>query len=629
MKKRKLICTLLAVILCLSLLLQGCSLIAMGTVMSDLGMMEEELYAWEDFNEDEETRERETEDEETEDRPDTTEPVEDPTQKPTEQETETHTPYEEYERFEYSYLREVPFDEIVYERPDVQAICDDFAAIEAMVEEGKGIGAILDAFDDVYEDYAWFYTMSDYAYIRYTLDLNDSYYDGEYNWCEEQSPLLAQAEENCYITMGASPLREDLEAEYFGEDFFDYYDENQIYSNDRVVELMQQESALQSEYMALQNEMTIPWKGEECLVDELFNDPDLSYDEYMEAYGLYYEKYNPLCAEIFIQLIQVRKEIASELGYESYAHFAYAYTYERDYTPEQVADYTDDIATELSDLYYTALYSDFSSDMDTEEVMEILHDVAYSFGGDIATSYDYMEAYKLYDITASPSKMPGSYVTYLYSYGMPYMYVSPTGDISDCLTAVHEFGHFVDNYVNCGYTYSIDCAEIFSQGLEFLSIGRMGLSTWEKRSLADSKLGDSILTFLGQGCYAEFEQRVYALAEEELTVENINALFLECNEKFGMGAYGMEDLLAPGWIDIQHFFIAPYYVISYCVSNDVALQIYQNELTDGSGLECYYRLLGLSAGNTILALTEEAGMDSPFSPGRMEELADFFEDELE
>ena len=98
---------------------------------------------------------------------------------------------------------------------------------------------------------------------------------------------------------------------------------------------------------------------------------------------------------------------------------------------------------------------------------------------------------------------------------------------------------------------------------------------------------------------------------------------------FGAVIDGAGLSLSPGWIDIQHFFIAPYYVISYCISNDVALQIYQNELDDGSGLESYYALLERSANNTILALVEEAGMKSPFETGRMAELADFFAEELE
>ena len=95
-----------------------------------------------------------------------------------------------------------------------------------------------------------------------------------------------------------------------------------------------------------------------------------------------------------------------------------------------------------------------------------------------------------------------------------------------------------------------------------------------------------------------------------------------------MSFSGMEDLIGMGWIDIQHFFIAPFYVISYCVSNDAALQIYQRELASGDGLALYRRLMELSGGNTILNLLDEADMESPFAEGRMAELADFLQEHL-
>lgn len=539
-----------------------------------------------------------------------------------------YTPYTEYERPETAPLAEVAFRDITYERPDADGLRARFGQLQALVESGADCDEILQAYYPLEEEYVYFGTMGQYAYIRYTLNLNDTYFDEEYNWCEEQSPLIEQAAEKCFIAMGKSDQREALEQAYFEEGFFDYYDENQIYSNDRVVELMQQESELQSEYMALQSDMTIAWNGEECLVEELLADPDLGYTDMLAIYQLYYEKYNPLAAELYAKLIRVRREIAQELGYESYADFAYEYYYDRDYTPAQVEQYTADIALEMAGLYYAAVSSGYSEDMDMDTAMALLQDTAYRFGGEVATAYDYMTAYGLYDTTESTSKMPGSYMTYLPAYGMPFMYVSPTGTIDDFLTATHEFGHFVDGYVNCNATSSVDCAEIFSQGLEFLALSRADLTRQEREGLTEAKLGDALMVFLGQACYAEFEHRAYSLPDDQLTAEKLNLLFLQCMEEFGMSMYGMEDIIAPGWIDVQHFFIAPYYIIGYCVSNDAALQIYQIEEETGEGFEAYTTLMHNSGGNTILALLKSADMESPFAEGRIAELADFFSDHL-
>lgn len=59
---------------------------------------------------------------------------------------------------------------------------------------------------------------------------------------------------------------------------------------------------------------------------------------------------------------------------------------------------------------------------------------------------------------------------------------------------------------------------------------------------------------------------------------------------FGLFDEASAEQAARSWIDVQHFFSAPYYVISYCVSNDAALQIYQLEQeTPGAGLKAFSR----------------------------------------
>lgn len=558
----------------------------------------------------------------------TTEPTK-PTDRGEPAEADSYLPYDEFPRPEEAELEPVAFEDMEYTRPDAAALCKALGELEKLVKNGGSFDEVGAAFEAAYSDYSLFNTMDSLSYIRHTIDLNDEYYETENNWCEEQSPLIEQALEKCYIAMGQSDLRDRLEEEYFTEGFFDFYDENQIYSNDRVVKLMQKDNDLQAQYMALQSDQTIEWNGEEVLYEDIVGDESLDYDSYLMAYQLYYNKYNPQVGEIFAEMIRTRNEIAKELGYDTFADFAYSYYYDRDYTPEEAEDYLSDIAAELAPMYFYAVYgAQSTTPCSTDEVLDLFEKTVYRFGGEFATSYEFMQAYDLMDITDSSSKMPGSYVTYLSSYQMPFLYVSPTGKLDDLLTCCHEFGHFVDGFVNCNGTSSIDCNEIFSQGLEFLSLSRAELDDDEREALTISKVADSLMTFVSQAAYAEFELRAYALPDDQLNTEGLNALFLECMEEFGQSYTGMEDIIAPGWIDIQHFLIAPYYVISYCVSNDAALQIFQLEEENGTGLETYRALMSTSSGNTILALLEENGMESPFEPGRVEELADFFEDYL-
>ncbi len=533
----------------------------------------------------------------------------------------------QYERLYEPRLEYTTFDNIEYTRPDVDRICADFDIVTELGESDGEFDAIIEAYETAYDGYVEFSTMSSLAYIRYTLNLNDSFYEEEQLWCEENSPLLEKVYEEAMMSLADCSLRETLEAEYFGEDFFNDYDDEGMFTKDIVVELFQKESDLQAQYMALTSDMTIELDGEEVLLDEALASAT-DYYTYSKILRLYCEKYNPLMGEIYIELIRTRHALARELEYDSYADFAFDYYFYRDYTPEQADQYAEDVRDYLVPLL-SYQSSNYLSSMEGEEVMNLLEDTVNTLGGEFQTAYGFMKDYELYDISYSTSKMPGSYQTYLSAYEMPFVYVSPEGDMGDFLTAAHEFGHFVDGYVNCNMTYSTDCAEIFSQGLEFLALDAAPISERERSSLKENKLSDSLMTFISQACYHSFESAVYALPEEELTLENINKLFYESNVAYGMATEGYEFYDSMAWFDIQHFIIAPCYVISYCVSNDVALQIYQLECAEaGTGLEKYFELLYLSADNTILSLTEEGGMTSPFAYGRMAELAVFFEEQL-
>ena len=125
-------------------------------------------------------------------------------------------------------------------------------------------------------------------------------------------------------------------------------------------------------------------------------------------------------------------------------------------------------------------------------------------------------------------------------------------------------------------------------------------------------------TYVMQSSFAEFESRVYALSDSELTAEAINAISLDTAKEFGYYDGESEDYYAMSWTDITHFFEYPFYVISYAVSNDAAQQIYALELENaGAGLEKYLEMLPREY-ETLLDTLAVAGLASPFAPGRLD-----------
>ena len=206
-----------------------------------------------------------------------------------------------YRDFQRPYQPRVKYTaepDIEYVRPDVDGLCSTLKSIGASATGGKAAAAdIINQFDAAYDDYALFNTMGELAYLRYTRDLSDSYYEAEYTWCTDQTTRVEKAMEDCYTTMAKSSLRSALEEQYFGEDFFASYDSDGVYSDARTVALLQQEAELQAQYVALQNDPSIEWNGAVRSVSELLENA-VTADLYYEVLGAYYDAYGAQAGEM-------------------------------------------------------------------------------------------------------------------------------------------------------------------------------------------------------------------------------------------------------------------------------------------------------------------------------------------
>ena len=161
--------------------------------------------------------------------------------------------------------------------------------------------------------------------------------------------------------------------------------------------------------------------------------------------------------------MKTRLRIAQELGYESYMDYAYEY-FGRDYTAEQASLFMQDVKNELVPLYKKVKQDELSyifeevPNMDEKRVFEIVKKAAVDMSTKTGKIFSFMEKYELYDISASPNKAPGSFQTYLRAYDAPFILMNLEGNAYDVLIFAHEFGHFVDSYLNYDYTVSIEDA---------------------------------------------------------------------------------------------------------------------------------------------------------------------------
>ena len=485
------------------------------------------------------------------------------------------------------------FADMTYTRPDVrklEAMAKDCEAAAATAVDAKKLAEQVWEFYWQYND---FYTSYNLASIHYYRNVTDIYWEQEYRFCMENASTLEAALDRLHYALANCPLRTQLEAEdLFGAGYFDDYQGESVW-DETFTALMEEEAGLVSQYNALSANM-----------------PESYWDV-----AAYYDTYAPQILEVLSKLVAVRQKIGKQAGYEDYVQFAYDFYYYRDYTPQQAEAYCARIRDTLVPLYRQLNEGDFWSTVGgscTEEAAYgYVRDMAKAMGGTVKDAFRLMDTLGLADTAYSEKKYNISFEVFLSTYGVPFLFVNPTGWERDKLTVAHEFGHFCNDYASGGSGAGVDVAEVFSQGMEYLSL----CYSPEVETLAREKLADSLCLYVEQAAYAAFEQQLSSLEGEALSPEGICALYEKICKEYGFDSRGYDSREV---VDIVHFFLYPQYVISYVVSNDAAMQLYQKEKAQsGAGLEIYVNSLTTEQ-EYFLAYLEEAGLDSPFAEGRLE-----------
>ena len=220
------------------------------------------------------------------------------------------------------------FSDMVYTRPDMEKVESVLAeAIEAAA--GEDFNLIIDKIYEFYDIYDDFYTNYSLADIHYSADLTNSYWEAETNFCAENSSRLDAGLEELYYALANSPCLDKLEGpRYFGEGYFDSY-QGENHWDEEFTALLEEESRLTSRYYELSRIGSDYRSGSEAFYDNC-------------GYEM---------AQLLVDLILLRHQIADYWGYDDYTQFATDFYYYRDYTSDQGRAYLEDIRAELVPLY--------------------------------------------------------------------------------------------------------------------------------------------------------------------------------------------------------------------------------------------------------------------------------------
>ncbi|MBW3634111.1 MAG: oligoendopeptidase F, partial [Chloroflexi bacterium] len=224
------------------------------------------------------------------------------------------------------------------------------------------------------------------------------------------------------------------------------------------------------------------------------------------------------------------------------------------------------------------------------------------------------------DVHETKGKRSGAYSSGAYA-APPVILMNWNGTMNDVFTLAHEAGHAMHSFyadANLPFHeagYPIFLAEIASTVNEVLLTWSLLEQTPEDDALGRFAILDRFAeTYFGtvvrQTMFAEYEQRVHALAEsgQPLTLDVLNDIYGELYETYLPGVV-VDAGVRVNWARIPHFYRA-FYVYQYATGLSAAIAIARAIRDEGEPARERYRQLLASGGSDYpLELLARAGVD--------------------
>lgn len=310
-------------------------------------------------------------------------------------------------------------------------------------------------------------------------------------------------------------------------------------------------------------------------------------------------------AELYLEMVAVRKELAELAGTSSYADYAYRAYYSRDYTPVDAQsiwktakeDFAPLLEKYSDTITQTLLDGGVQTRLDCSEqaVLQALSYGASRMSPEISEAAEYLLENGLYDLSYDERKLETGYTAYLYSYDVPFIFNCPYESYVDYTDTFHEFGHFLAAFYHTSdplfSAADFDLSELQSQGMEVMFLQFYDELFGQDAKLLRAMVLENLVYGVVMGAmYDEFQQKVYA--EDVLTVDKLLEIFCAVYEDYGFAPYEGYEY---EWTYVIHNFQQPFYYISYAVSAIPALGLYVHLLDDpGEAMDTYLRVASMS-----------------------------------
>ncbi|SET59640.1 oligoendopeptidase, M3 family [Oceanobacillus limi] len=555
------------------------------------------------------------------------------------------------------------FEDYRYEQPNLE---EEKAAFRELLENfsnAKTVEAQNEAIEKINAFRNRISTLFNLVYIRASIDTNDEFYQKERDFWDEKSPELQELYTDFYKLLIKTPFRNELEQKW-GSQLFDLADYQIKSFSPEVIQLLQKENKLSSDYSKLVASAEVEFQGESYTLAQLgpfTQDKDREVrKKAIQASAGFFEENAAKFDDIYDQLVKVRHEIATKLGYKNFVELGYLRMQRIDYNADmvdvfrkQVRDYIVPLVSKLykkqaerigvDSLKFFDERFEFKSGNPTpkgspEWIIENGQKMYEELSEETNEFFHFMLDRNLMDLEAKKGKEAGGYCTFIEDYESPFIFANFNGTSGDVDVLTHEAGHAFQAYSsrNIGipeYVFPThESAEIHSMSMEFFTWPWMELFFKEDTDKYKYTHLASGLQFLPYGVAVdEFQHLVYE--NPEWTPEQRKEAWKKLEETY-LPHRDYEEIpywqSGAVWQRQGHIYEVPFYYIDYTLAQICAFQFWKRSRENREDAwNDYLNLCKLGGSKPFLGLVEAANLQSPFKEGTVESVVSEIEKWLE
>ena len=541
---------------------------------------------------------------------------------------------------------------------------DSIAVIErciAKIENARSAQDILDARNEYNADSEVLGTMVRLAHTRLNLNSRDELYGAEMDYYNSALPEIQMYDIKFSKAFLASPYLEEAKKS-LNPLVITMMELSLKTADERIIEEMQKENALTTEYGKFVSELTYDFRGEKLTLGALRkymqdNDRETRREAY-NALGKTLNANGEYIDNLFDKMVKNRDQMAKKLGYENYVELGYNIMQRTCYDKDKVAVFRqnvlndivpvvtslkNDIAKKLGidelKLYDDNTYSenDPAPILDAQGILNAGREMYHEMSKETSDFIDMMFESDAFDVLPRQGKWTGGYMTSFPLYKQPFIFANFNGTTADVDVITHEAGHAFAYYVGANdmtpelQLGGMETAETHSMSMEFFAWKYMDKFFGDGAKAYKYKHLFSALSFIPYGTIVDyFQQLVYE--NPEMTPAQRNELWRDLEKKFRpwMNADGIEYLEnGTRWQYQNHIFQSPFYYIDYCLAQTIAFEFLKLSLENyDEALKTYIAHASRTGNYGITDLVKLAGLKSPFEQGALSEVATFCKDLL-